>query len=105
MSLEPVTQEILQEGAVVGALMLPAYSISRSVVRKMKFKSERAKDFVAVALAGFLFHIVAEATGVNRWYCMKNKANASCSCMRGSPDSRVCPLSLVYGEASSGVRR
>ena len=109
MQFEPITSEILQEGAIVGALMLPAYSVSRGVVAGLKFKSERTKDFVAVALAGFLFHLVAEATGVNRAYVVQKGVrgitNGAGASVRDCPDSRVCSLSLSYGETISRISR
>ena len=75
----PSLERVLFEACIVGLLMIPAVYISGFVSRMITFKpslpdickkwNENYIMEVNLFLAGFLFHIVAEYSGLNRWYC------------------------------------
>ena len=58
---------LYQEATSVGLLLVPMWwAVSRATVA-VKIGGS-AKPFVDVAVAGFLFHLAAEESGLNQWY-------------------------------------
>ena len=97
----------VQEAVVVGAALLPIYSVVHEVVDARK----KNRELLAVFLSGVVFHLVAEATGLNEWYIhhgaatdkwlsgKKNKKNVATGC--SGLDGRVCPLAVQVSDARS----
>lgn len=100
----------VQEAVVVGAALLPIYSVVHEVVEELDLG--RSTDLSAVFLSGVAFHLIAEATGLNEWYIhhgaatdkwlsststsKQNVGSRSCS-----SDARICPLAVRLGEGIS----
>jgi hypothetical protein len=92
---------LVQEAIIVGALLVPVYSIVREITSELDVESERTKEFLAVFTSGALFHLLAEATGVNEYYLHHSHAYQTFVArqdkqkdgyrLRRSPDARVCP--------------
>ena len=63
--------EVAGEAAVVGIVLLAiAMLIHGAHMRYDQDMSMRHSGMAAqVFLSGFLFHVAAEYTGVNKWYC------------------------------------
>ena len=57
-----------QEAGAVGLLLVPVYATVKDALLPMRFQSERNKDYLTVFVSGLLFHILAEATGVNAYW-------------------------------------
>jgi hypothetical protein len=64
-TLEP--WRLYQEATSVGILLVPVWFLTSKATEAVKIGGT-AKPFVDVALAGFLFHLVAEESGMNEWY-------------------------------------
>ena len=56
-------QTVLLEAVVVGVLLIVIYYILEIVLQKFKLH-----QIVLLFLAGSLFHLICEFTGVNIWY-------------------------------------
>jgi hypothetical protein len=92
---------LVQEAIIVGALLVPVYSVVRELTVELDFESERTKEFLAVFASGALFHLLAEATGVNEYYLHHSHAYQTFVArqdkvkdgyrLRRSFDGRVCP--------------
>jgi hypothetical protein len=65
---------LYKEASVVGAALLPVWFAVRSATAATKVGGPY-KEFLDVALAGFLFHILAEESGVNQWYLSNSHAS------------------------------
>jgi hypothetical protein len=97
--------ELAKEATEVGALLVPVYAVVREALDGMKFKNERNKDYISVFISGALFHIVAEATGVNEWYLTHSRANTKFLSRKHNAEPRrrrstagVCSLALWASE-------
>jgi|LauGreSuBDMM15SN_2_FD.fasta_scaffold219643_2 hypothetical protein len=55
------------EALSVGVLLVPVWWAVMKATAAVKISGD-AKPYVDVAVAGFLFHIAAEESGVNAWY-------------------------------------
>jgi hypothetical protein len=93
--------ELAKEATEVGVLLVPVYAIVREALNGLRFKNERNKEYISVFIGGALFHILAEATGVNEWYLTNSRANKQSIERRlngervpHSSDGRVCSLAL-----------
>ena len=81
-----------QEAGAVGMLLVPVYATVKDALRPMRFQSERNKDYLTVFVSGVLFHILAEATGVNAYYIQHSAAThkwLSASNKDVAPDPRA----------------
>lgn len=99
--MELLDWELAKEATEVGVLLLPVYAVIRETLNGLKFKNERNKEYFSVVISGAVFHILAEASGMNEWYLSNSRANRH-RLMRNindqslpfSNDSRVCSLAL-----------
>jgi hypothetical protein len=92
---------LIQEALIVGALLVPLYSVVRDLSSELDIENERTKELLAVFTSGALFHLLAEATGVNEYYLHHSYAYNTFVAredklkngyrLRRSPDDRVCP--------------
>jgi hypothetical protein len=98
--------DLAKEATEVGALLVPVYAVVREALKGLRFKDEVNKEYLSVFVAGALFHVVAEATGVNEWYLTHGRANRkwlSTTYNADKPsssrcDGRVCPLAIWASE-------
>lgn len=69
-------QHLALEAASVGVLLLPTWWLVAKATTAMRlgFTSNEAKAALDVALAGALFHVVAEEFGVNAWFLTNSYA-------------------------------
>jgi len=58
---------LYHEATAVGLLLVPMWWAVSKATTAVKIGGT-VKPFVDVAVAGFLFHLAAEETGVNAWY-------------------------------------
>ena len=69
-------EQLLLEAGFVGVALLPLFTVTDSI---LKFYQPKVKDSVrtamAVALAGALFHLLAEESGLNTWYLSHSHAS------------------------------
>jgi len=98
--------DLAKEAVGVGALLVPVYAVVRKSVVNLVWKDEASREYVAVFLSGALFHVLAEASGLNEWYLTNGRANqvylwrknnvvsAPCRCATG-----LCPLAIQLREA------
>lgn len=57
------------EGVVVGLGLLPVWwMVSKATSVARIYNNDQTKTLIDIALSGFLFHILAEESGVNSWY-------------------------------------
>jgi H+/gluconate symporter-like permease len=63
-SLKPFST-ILIEAVVVGVGLVIVYNITDAFMKYMKLTTQQ---YVILFLAGFVFHVLAEYSGVNLWY-------------------------------------
>jgi len=93
--------DLAKEATEVGALLVPLYAIVREATETFEWE-ERSKDYLSVFLSGALFHILAEASGMNEWYIQKtqrkNKDDSPAS-YRGN--ARVCSLAVWASQQQS----
>ena len=61
------------EAIVVGLSLVPVWFAVQSVTTLARIDLQ-GKAAIDVAIAGFLFHMLAEETGVNQWYLMNSHA-------------------------------
>lgn len=61
------------EALVVGLSLVPVWFAVRSVTTLARIDLQ-SKAAIDVAIAGFLFHMIAEETGVNKWYLTNSHA-------------------------------
>jgi len=106
--MELLDWELAKEATEVGVLLLPVYAVVREGLNGLKFKNERNKEYFSVFISGALFHILAEATGVNEWYLSNSRANRrrisrniNDQSLPISNDTRVCSLALWKSQQSS----
>ncbi len=64
-TLEP--WRLYHEATSVGLLLVPVWFLTSKATEAVKIGG-KAKPYVDIALAGFLFHLVAEESGMNAWY-------------------------------------
>ena len=64
-TLEP--WRLYQEATSVGLLLVPVWFLTSKATEAVKIGG-KTKPYVDIALAGFLFHLVAEESGMNAWY-------------------------------------
>jgi hypothetical protein len=74
----PTFQKVILESIVVGLLLIPvtyfAGLIAREIVQKPSLPevcstwNENNIMEVNIFLAGFLFHLISEYSGLNKWY-------------------------------------
>ena len=64
---------LYQEAAAVGGALLPVWLAVRSATAATRLGGTY-KEFLDVAISGFLFHILAEESGVNAWYLTNSHA-------------------------------
>ena len=91
---------LVQEAVIVGALLVPLYSVVRDLTVDLDIENERTKELLAVFTSGALFHLLAEATGVNDYYLHNSHAYKTFLArqdkvrdgyrLRPSSDGRVC---------------
>lgn len=92
--------ELAKEATEVGALLVPVYAIVREALDGMRFKNETNKEYISVFVSGALFHIIAEATGMNEYYLTHSRANKkwlrknNAEPVHRSCDGRVCSLAV-----------
>lgn len=70
-TLEP--WRLYQEAVSVGLLLVPVWFLTTKATTAVKIGGT-AKPYVDVAVAGFLFHLAAEESGVNAWYLTNSYA-------------------------------
>jgi hypothetical protein len=76
--------QVLIEAGVIGFLMVILYMVVMKVVDKVDHLKTVDKQFVtlgAIGATGALFHLIAEFSGVNAWYC-----NNAAALSRGQGD-------------------
>lgn len=67
--------QLVEEAIGVGALLVPVYAVVRKSIVNLVWRDEASRDYVAVFLSGALFHVLAEASGLNEWYLTHGNAN------------------------------
>ena len=67
--------QLVEEAIGVGALLVPVYAVVRKSIVNLVWKNEASREYVAVFLSGALFHVLAEASGLNEWYLTHGNAN------------------------------
>jgi hypothetical protein len=60
-------QQLALEAAVVGIGLVPMWWLVTKATTAMRITGD-SKGFIDVALAGALFHLAAEESGLNTWY-------------------------------------
>jgi hypothetical protein len=99
--------ELAKEATEVGALLVPLYAVVREAAETFQWE-ERSKDYISVFVSGALFHILAEASGMNDWYLshghaqknwLQRKNNDSLASYRGN--ARVCSLAVWASQQPS----
>ena len=64
---------LYKEAFAVGIAFVPMLFLVTKATTALRFYGE-SKPYVDGAIAGFLFHITAEETGVNEWYLTESHA-------------------------------
>jgi hypothetical protein len=93
--------ELAKEATEVGELLIPLYAIAREAADTFEWH-ERSKDYISVFVSGALFHILAEASGMNGWYAQKKQRknkDDSPAAYRGN--ARVCSLAVWASQQTS----
>lgn len=67
--------QLTEEAIGVGALLVPVYALVRKSVIDYTWRDESTREYAAVFLSGALFHVLAEASGLNEWYITNGRAN------------------------------
>jgi hypothetical protein len=101
-----IDKESLKEAVTIGAFITPLFAVVRELVDEVNFTNERSKDYISVFVAGAMFHIIAEASGVNEWYLNNSAAyrkwmvkSKHVDTPSTCPDGRVCTLALWASQA------
>ena len=68
-------QQLAEEAIGLGALLVPVYAVVRKSLVNLVWKDEASREYVAVFLSGALFHVLAEASGLNECYLTNGRAN------------------------------
>jgi hypothetical protein len=69
MNDDELRSRLLTEAFVVGAGLVPVYAITHAFTGGLFPRmSPMTQDYFSVFLAGSLFHLLCEHTGVNDWY-------------------------------------
>jgi len=66
-----MTGKILKEAVVVGILLV-VIGIVLHLLSKYVMKHDMNDNYILAVhffIAGFIFHLLAEYTGMNKWYC------------------------------------
>jgi hypothetical protein len=58
---------VIAEATFVGTLLVAFYLFTSGISKSMKCSGQICL-LIDIAIAGFLFHIVFEYTGINKWY-------------------------------------
>lgn len=67
--MDELNSRLLTEAFVVGAGLVPVYAITHAFVSGLFPRmSDTTQDYFSVFLAGSVFHLVCEETGINDWY-------------------------------------
>lgn len=97
--------DLAKEATEVGALLVPVYAIVREALNGMRFKNASNKEYISVFISGALFHILAEATGMNEQYLTHGRANKKLLSRKHNAEpcrrcgaSGVCSLALWASE-------
>jgi len=97
--LKTMDLQLGKEAIGVGALLVPVYAVVRKGVVDFTWKNESTRDYVAVFLSGAVFHILAEASGLNEWYLTNSHANSNwlrnnVAARPRCGDGRLCSLAV-----------
>jgi hypothetical protein len=100
---------LLQESLLTGAATVPVFFLASSITRLLNLKmSQTTETAISSFLTGFLFHLGAEASGVNEWYALhgqaiqkkKRRLQTIRGHVRPCSSPHVCPLALRLAEES-----
>jgi hypothetical protein len=69
----PYERKLGMEAVAVGVGLIPVYLITEKVVKQFK-ASEFTTKIWTLFLSGMYFHLLAEGTGVNKWYLSNSAA-------------------------------
>jgi hypothetical protein len=85
--------QLAEEALGVGALLVPVYAVVRKSVVNYVWRNESTREYAAVFLSGALFHVLAEASGLNDWYISNGRAQKKWLWRKnnGEPDRSSCP--------------
>ena len=88
--------QLAEEAIGVGALLVPVYAVVRKSVVNLVWRDLATRDYAAVFLSGALFHVLAEASGLNEWYLTHGRANQVSLWRKHNvaPAPRRCPTGL-----------
>jgi hypothetical protein len=97
-----MNRQLAHEAVTIGAVLTPVYAVVRELVEELNFENERSKDYISVFVAGALFHILAEATGVNEYYIKHShvarkwmsKKSKDVDTHPDCPDGRLCAMAV-----------
>ena len=88
--------QLAEEALGVGALLVPVYAVVRKSIVDYTWKNEATREYAAVFLSGALFHVLAEASGLNEWYISNGRAQKKWMLRKnnGEPDRSPCSSGL-----------
>jgi hypothetical protein len=67
--MDDTNSMLLTEAFVVGAGLVPVYALTHTITGTLFPRmSAMTQDYFSVFLAGGLFHLLCEHTGINDWY-------------------------------------
>ena len=71
-----MTKKILIEALVVGVVLVAIGMILHVLASKLKQHNMNENAVLAMHffIVGFIFHLIAEYTGINKWYCSNGNA-------------------------------
>lgn len=99
------SKRLYSEALVVGAALVPVWFAVSKATEAARFEFA-AKSALDVFVAGFLFHLIAEETGVNDWYLTNSHAAQKVlSYSIGLPDERTKHHTMDWASIGAVVNR
>ena len=93
--MKPGHDELYKEAAFVGISLVPVWFVISQFTTAMRIP-DKHKTWIDIALAGSMFHLLAEESGLNTYYLTNSYASKNAFSAKFKEDERVVDDTLGW---------